>query len=285
MSGAAGNEADDAASVDPASVDAAADERALFVPRGDTWLPTGYSVGPWSPDALHGGPVAALVTRAIQAEPAPAPTRLARLTVELQRPVPRAPLTVRTEVVRPGAKVSTVQATVLDQEGRQLVLARAQRIRTAEVEFPDGAEDTPPPLPEQASDTSGWPGVAPLAFHSHATEHRFVRGRFGEVGACFDWVRLVVPVVPGEQPSGWQRAAAVADFSNGISAVVPFDGSAVFINPDLTVHLWREPVVEWIGTDAVTRTSGTGIGMAETALWDLDGRIGRGVQSLLLDRS
>lgn len=260
------------------------DEPALFVPDGENWLPTGYSVGPWSPDSLHGGPVAALLTRAIEATSAPAPVRLARLTVELLRPVPRSPLVVATEVVRPGAKVSTVDATVHTADGKLLVMARAQRIRVAEVEFPDGVDETPPALPPEASDTSGWPGVAELAFHSHATEHRFVRGRFGDVGACFDWVRLAVPVVPGEQPSGWQRAAATADFSNGISAVVPFDGSAVFINPDLTVHLWREPQGEWIGTDAVTRTSGTGIGMAETALWDLSGRIGRGVQSLLLDR-
>ena len=50
----------------------------------------------------------------------------------------------------------------------------------------------------------------------------------------------------------------------------------MFINPDLTVHLWREPVGEWIGSDAVTRTSDTGIGMAETALWDRGGRVGRG---------
>jgi hypothetical protein len=35
----------------------------------------------------------------------------------------------------------------------------------------------------------------------------------------------------------------------------------------------------------VTRTSPAGIGTAETALWDLEGRVGRGVQSLLLDRS
>jgi hypothetical protein len=152
------------------------------------------------------------------------------------------------------------------------------------VEFPDGVDETPPDLPPQASDTSAWPGGA-VAFHSHATEHRFVRGRFGEVGPCFDWVRLAVPVVPGEEPTGWQRAAAVADFANGISAVVPFDGRSMFINPDLTVHLWREPVGEWIGTDAVTRTSDSGIGMSEAALWDRSGRVGRGLQSLLLDRS
>ena len=39
---------------------------ALFVPDGDGWRPTGYSRGPWSNDSLHGGPVAALLTRELE---------------------------------------------------------------------------------------------------------------------------------------------------------------------------------------------------------------------------
>ncbi len=259
--------------------------RALFVPDDGAWRPTGYSRGPWSPHSLHGGPVAALVVRELERVEAPQPVRLARVTVELLRPVPLEPLRVSTEVVRPGAKVSTVDARVTTPDGQVVVMARAQRIRTADVEFPDGAVESPPPLPDAASDTSAWPGASRVAFHSHATEHRYVEGHFGGIGPAVDWIRLNVPVVLDEDPSGWQRAAAIADFSNGISAVVPFDGTSMFINPDLTVHLWREPVGEWICSEAVTRTSGTGIGMAETALWDRSGRIGRGLQSLLLDRT
>ncbi len=269
-------------------------DAALFVAHGDDWLPTEYSRGPWSPDALHGGPVAALIARAIERVDAPEPVRLARLTIELLRPVPLEPLRVSTELVRPGRKVSTVDAWIHRvDDGQLLAMARAQRIRTSEVDFPDGADDDVPELPDAASDTSLWPGGAvpadvddgaSPAFHSHAVEHRFVHGMVGQPGPSFDWVRMVVPVVPEEAPTGWQRAAATADFTNGLSSVVPFDGRSVFINPDLSVHLWRAPEGEWIGTDAVTRTSGTGIGMAETALWDRAGRIGRGVQSLLLDR-
>lgn len=261
------------------------DEPALFVPDGDAFVPTGYARGPWSPHSLHGGPVAALVARAMERVEAPVPVRLTRLTVELVRPVPLEPLTVTTEVIRPGVKVSTVDARVTTPDGQLVVMARAQRIRVADVEFPDGSEESPPQRPDDAADTSAWPVASRLAFHSHATEHRYVSGRFGGIGPAVDWIRLVVPVVAGEEPSGWQRAAAVADFSNGISAVVPFDGSALFINPDLTVQLWREPMGEWICSDAVTRTSTSGIGMAETALWDQQGRVGRGLQSLLLDRS
>ena len=264
--------------------DAADTTPALFVPHGDAWLPTAYSRGPWSAHALHGGPVAALVTRAFEQVEAPIPARLARLTLELLRPVPLVPLEVRTEVVRPGAKVATIDATVTrTDDGTVVAIARAQRIRTADVEVPDGVDDAVPELPADRTVLADWPGSADLTFHGHAVEHRFLHGEFGRPGPAFDWMRLLVPVVPDEAPSGWQRAAAAADFTNGISSVSTF-GSSLFINPDLSVHLWRAPQGEWIGNDAVTRTSDEGIGQSDATLWDTHGRIGRGMQSLLLDR-
>ncbi len=258
---------------------------ALFVPEGDDWLPTAHSRGPWSKDSLHGGPVAALLTRAVEQVEAPIPARLTRVTVELFRPVPLVPVHISTEVLRPGAKVATLEATLTRvDDGQELARARAQRIRTVDLDFPDGAVDDVPELPATSSDLSHWPGASEIAFHSSAAEHRIVRGEFGRPGPVVDWVRLLVPVVPDEEPTGWQRAVAVADFTNGLSAVVPFDGTSMFINPDLTVHLWREPVGEWIGTEALTRTSTTGIGTSDATLFDRDGRVGRGMQSLLLER-
>lgn len=255
----------------------------LFVPDGDAWVPTELSRGPWDPTALHGGAVAAFVTRAFERLDAPVPMRLARLTLELLRPVPLEPLTLTARVVRPGGRVGLLEAELRRAEDDTLlVLARALRIREAAIDFPDPGDEEVPDLPGEAF-------VMPLgdghvAFHSHAVEHRFLHGVFGEPGPSFDWMRLAVDVVPGEPPSPWQRAAAAADFGNGISSVVPFDGTSIFINPDLTVHLWAEPAGEWVGLDARTRTSPDGIGLAESALWDRKGRIGRSLQSLFLDR-
>ena len=58
----------------------------------------------------------------------------------------------------------------------------------------------------------------------------------------------------------------------------------IFLNPDLTLHLARPPAGEWIGLDAVTVPSDQGMGMAESAVYDEKGRLGRAVQSLLLQR-
>ena len=97
------------------------------------------------------------------------------------------------------------------------------------------------------------------------------------------WFRLRVPVVAGEEPTPLQRVAAAADFGNGVSAALE-RGRYLFINPDLTITLHRPPAGEWVGLDAVTHAEAHGVGLAESALYDEHGRIGRSVQTLLVDR-
>ena len=118
-------------------------------------------------------------------------------------------------------------------------------------------------------------------FHSHAVEHRFVRGSMSETGPGTDWIRLQVPVVEGEPVSPLQRVAAAADFGNGVSSVLPMGW--MFINPDLTVTLHRLPVGEWVCIDSATRLGPAGVGTAESELWDEHGRLGRSIQTLLIE--
>ena len=91
-----------------------------------------------------------------------------------------------------------------------------------------------------------------------------------------------MPVVAGEVPTPDQRAVAASDFGNGISAELDFR-TDLFINPDLTVSLDRLPEGEWVCLDATTRFGAPGIGLAESSLWDLRGRIGRAVQLLVVE--
>jgi hypothetical protein len=95
------------------------------------------------------------------------------------------------------------------------------------------------------------------------------------------WMRLRVPLVAGRHASPLARAAAVADFGNGVSAVLPFD-RYIFINADLTLHLHREPRGEWIGLDARTLLSGGGSALAESVLHDESGPVGRAFQTLVV---
>jgi hypothetical protein len=97
-------------------------------------------------------------------------------------------------------------------------------------------------------------------------------------------MRLCQPVVAGEEPTQTQRAVAVADFGNGVSSILSWD-QYLFINPELTVHLARPPEGEWVCLDARTIIPpGAGVGLAESALYDERGRIGRALQALLVDK-
>lgn len=258
---------------------------ALFTHAGEHFQPTGLSRGPWSPDALHGGPVAALLAGLAESAPRPGPMLPARMTLELLRPVPFAPLRAVVRVLRPGRKVQLVGASLFGGD-RELARATVLFLRKEPLPLPPangGGRATPPPGPEGAAPTEAeWRSGEP-AYHSHAVEHRVVRGAWGRLGPCTDWIRLRVPVVEGEPTSPLQRVAAVADFGNGISAALPF-AEWLFINPDLTLHLQRPPRGEWVCLDAVTWPEGEGMGLAESELFDAEGRIGRSLQSLLLER-
>ncbi|MGH9030445.1 MAG: thioesterase family protein [Acidimicrobiales bacterium] len=267
---------------------------ALFVPDRERWLPTDLARGPWDPGALHGGPVAALAARAAEVcEPDPA-LEVARLSLELLRPVPVAPLTVTARIARPGRKVQIVDVNVSDGD-RHLAWGRVLRIRKLDPASEAAAElasrdqspaaDEPgsqvPPGPDRAS------ASAPIAegykgFHNGGAELLFSRGEFGKRGPATVWVRLAVPVVPEEEPSPLQRVAAAADFGNGVSSVLDFT-RWVFINPDVTVFLLRPMVGEWVCLQAATQLGVPGIGLARSTLWDRSGMVGHSVQSLLVE--
>lgn len=271
----------------------AARSGALFDPAGPgRWTPTELARGPWDPGACHGGPVGALLARAVEhADPdSSIDWQLSRLTVELMRPVPVGrPLTVSTEIERGGRKVSLIGVRLHDAE-TEVARARGLRIRRRTIALPvDVAQPLPDP-PGTPDDGVVRPPVWTMddhvAFHRDACEHRFTEGSWDRPGPVGVWIRLLVPVVGGEEPSGMQRTLAAADFGNGVSSGLPFE-QFTFINPDLTVHVLRPPVGEWIGMRTAshygTATATSGAGFAESALYDAEGRLGRSVQSLLVD--
>jgi len=256
---------------------------ALFLPDGNRLVPTQFAVGPWSSDALHGGPVAALAARAAESVEGGDELRLVRITLELLRPVPLTPLATASRVVRPGRRVQLID-TVIEADGVEVAWSRALRIRAVQGQppvLPTVPEDEAPVPPSLAGRRPSHDGQ-PRAFHNEGVEMRYVTGAFERPGPATVWFRLRCPVVLGEEPSPWQRAAAAADFGNGVSAELPL-GSSLFINPDLTVALHRPPVGEWVCLEARTRFGAPGMGAAESALWDEEGRIGRSVQSLVVE--
>lgn len=244
---------------------------------GRRWRATAHTVGPWSPAAQHGGPPSALLARAAE-RVAPRPDMaFARVTVEILGAVPVGELTVSARVARPGRSVELVES-VLTAGGREVARAALWRVLRATGEGVPSRAPAPPGLPDRALADPVPPGW--VDGYLSAVEWRPVSGSFAEQGPCTVWARLRLPLVPDEEPSALQRVLAVADSGNGLSRELPV--SMLFINPELTVHLHREAVGEWVYVDAVTTVSPGGAGLATTRLSDAQGPVGVGAQALLV---
>lgn len=236
------------------------------------------TIGPWDPTLQHGGPPSALLARAAEMTESAWPGTVVRMAVEILGPVPVAEVTVTSQVTRSGRSVELIEAELV-AGGRAAAKARAWRIRTSELDLPDTvpATEPPPPIPDEANRE---PWGAPFL---EAMELRESSGSWSQTGAATCWFRQRIPLVAGEEPTGLQRLMAVADCGNGLSNVLPFDGWR-FINPDLTVHLERYPQGEWICLEAATAIDRHGFGLASSTLYDINGAVARGAQSLFVSQ-
>jgi len=251
---------------------------------GARYQPTPFARGPWDPDALHGGPVAALFAHAIEAhEPGDVPPFVARLTVELLRPVPLVPLTVTTATLRPGRKVGWVDAAMTDDHGRTVAVARALRTHRLDPAL-DVGDAANPPVPRLSPPHAAPPATLGVLNHVgfwSANEFALVAGAWDTPGPAGAWLRLRVALVAGATLSPLERVCAAADFGSGLGNPVRMSNSGA-INPEITVHVHRHARGEWIGLESTAWAHGDGAGLCETRLFDEHGPIGRGTQALLV---
>ena len=210
----------------------------------------------------------------------------ARLTVDLMRPITFAKLEVTTTATRIGRK-----ARLLSAEGRSsgTLSARAglQLVSRGDVPIPRDsparrwAKEGNGESPEKTLPTMPANVVNDTAFHATSVEHRSRDNALGGLGSASDWIRVKVDLLPGVSLSPFERVVCAADFGNGISSSLPFD-QYTYVNADLSVHVFRLPVDDWVLVDATTHIGDEGIGLAESRLYDREGLIGRGCQTLVV---
>jgi acyl-coenzyme A thioesterase PaaI-like protein len=258
--------------------------QAFFVADGDAFRATELTRGPWSRELMHAGPPSALLARAIErALPADLPMTVARMTVDLLKPLPVTTYTVATSVLRAGRKAQWLGAELKGPDGGLVARATASCIRTTQLTLPVQGDPVNDPVPSPA-DSSAFEFpffVHGEAGYGSAMETRLARGKFWD-GRISMWMRMRCGLVEGEPPSPLQRVMAAADSGNGVSAVLD-PTKFTFVNPDLTVHLHRMPVGEWVCLDARTIPQAHGVGLADTRLLDEHGPIGRSAQSLIIE--
>jgi hypothetical protein len=209
-----------------------------------------------------------------------------RLTMEVLGPIPLQPVRVVTEVIRPGRRIQLVDGRLVTENGT-VVVGRGWMVRrrSEPIDFgtaPDPLPD-PPPGPDRSQSFGHlFVGIDYPDFFGEAVETRVAEGTAQAPGQATVWFRHRVPIVAGEQSSATQRIAAIADSANGTSWIVP-PGATLFVNMDLTLYFWREPVGEWHALRSVTRVSPLGRGISDSVMFDQEGALGRSNQGLYIE--
>jgi Thioesterase-like superfamily len=244
-----------------------------------TFRATPATAGPWSPQAQHGGPPSALAVRELERHEPDEGMRLARVAVDILRPVPVGTVTVSTRTVRPGKRVALVEA-VMNSGGQEVLHARAWRIARSDGVPAIARKEAAPAIPDAPTTMPTFHGMYVDGYVS-AIDWRFVSGGFDQLGPCMAWGRPRIPLLPGEDLSPMARALLVADSGSGVSAALD-PAKFTFINVDLTVVLQRDPVGDWLLLDALTTMGGNGTGLCESLLYDGTGVVGTAAQTLLV---
>jgi hypothetical protein len=255
-------------------------EYALFRAEGDVLVPQDIARSLWREDQMHGVATSGALARGLEravADLGREDLRPSRYTVDLFRAPSMSACTVRSSVVREGARLCLVDA-VLEQDGR--AVARAGAIFLAPTENPPGtvwsSDDVPEPPPLElaavseeprvpmfSSDEAGWSQV--FADHQNASRKQ-------------TW-QTALPIVLGEKPSPFQSVAGVADST---SMVMNWgDVGVEYINTDITLVLSRLPVSMEIGLSARERFAHDGIAVGTAVVFDREGLIGTSTVSSL----
>jgi len=262
----------------------------VYQREGRVYSPTEWAGSPWSDRYQHGGPVNALFAMAAEEAARQSGLRVVRLTVDLFRPVPLAPLKLDWRFVREGRRLANVEAELSrPEDGKRISRASAVLLRPNR-DLPRSWEHTPAPPPQlEAAEPvefmpSAFRKIVPPGFHL-SFEVRMSSDEHGPAA----WITTPLSLLPGQPMSPLQRCAAVADLTFGLSGrsllrqrIVDVDAWRVpMINTDTTIYWERPPVGEWFGFRHALLTDHEGIGLAEVDLADTAGRLGRSLQAML----
>ncbi|MBS4754592.1 thioesterase family protein [Nocardioides sp. zg-ZUI104] len=248
---------------------------------------TGSAWGPMQ----HGGPVAGLLTRAMERLGARPGARISKVSVDILGAVPIDEVRVSARVERPGRRIELLSAVMeaADGAGGHRPVARASAWRLASSPTDDVVWQADGPLPFPGP--GGVPGLAWLGLPDGWALDGFVDAvtwnmvdRGGEPGhPTTAWLRLDCPLVAGEETTALQRTLTLADTVNGVGARLD-PATFTFLNTDMTVHLHTVPRGEWLGIRAENTTGPDGVGMSVGVLYDVHGPVARVTQNVLVER-
>jgi hypothetical protein len=238
--------------------------------------------GPWSPQLQHGGPPNALLVMLAERLAGAAADRpdlvAVRTAAEFLGPVPVTELRIAARVCRLSRTAALVEAELATSE-RSCLQAQVWLLAPGPMpqEIATRTRFDPSVLPPFRFDAA--PGFEGFGY-ARQLDWRLASGSPFIPGPAAAWIRPLSPLVAGQELSGLQRAALLADSASGISAELSWDDWS-FANVDLDLHLFRIGTGDWLLVDAVTRL-GAGVGLTQSRLADQAGDLGAGLQTLVV---
>jgi Acyl-CoA thioesterase N-terminal domain/Acyl-CoA thioesterase C-terminal domain len=244
----------------------------FFRADGDALVPAPFATSPWG-QVLHGRLIGGLTARAAEQARAEAPElACGRLTVDLFRSVPLAPVSVTTSLVRQGRRIVVLDVAV-EQDGTPVGQGRAVLLRRSQQ--PDGTFRPVPAWDVPAPPQLGPPRSISGGRWTPPWESWPVGGAAGGPGGALSggmWVRDVHPLVTGERLTPLVRLAMAADIASPVSH---YSASGLsFINADYTVYLGREPHGEHVGIQPCGHVSERGVAAGQCVIHDERGAVG-----------
>ena len=247
---------------------------------------TDLARGTWSAAIQHGGPVSALLVRALERCEKRDDTRLSRVVIDLLGGVPAdGDLWVGSQLQRGGKQIELVGAEMLapGPDGRPRPVARATGWRLQQQDTTAVAyAAAPPPRPPTEARERNLKAKDWDRNYVHSLDWLWLTEPMSE-GPGESWISPTVDLVEGETMTPLERLFAVADCANGIGSKLNIR-TWTFLNIDLAVHIFRIPEGEWIGIRAETSYGPDGIGTTIGTLFDEQGSVGAIQQSVLVRR-
>ncbi|MFC5993675.1 thioesterase family protein [Pseudonocardia hispaniensis] len=255
----------------------------------ETFAATEHVGSPWGP-MQHGGPVAALLARAMDRHDPRPGCRTSRVTIDLLGPVPVGEVRVSARTERPGRRIALIQAILeaRDRDGtwRPYAHGSAWRLatqRTHDVIHRGDSSQRPPDPSAGTVHDHRIPDAWRLGGFVGAVEWRVAQLGTRAGVPTVAWVNLTRALIEGEQTSDLERLIALADTANGVGARLD-PARFTFLNTEMTVHLHHPPSGQWYGLEAETSIGPDGIGTSSGVLHAEAGPIGRVTQNLLVER-
>ena len=254
--------------------------RSLFQPEGELFVPNEAAGNPWG-ELTGGGPVAGLLARAVEQEIDDPDLLVARMTVDLMRPVPRQPVTVNSRTLRAGKRLQVIEAT-LSLDGTELSRTVAQAVRRSSPSEPVDKPGLPFAGPDDVQTGSLLPPGLGLRWGVHdVVEVRWLADQMSE-GTSRAWMRMPAPLLPGDTMSPLVHTATLVDCISAASPLGEIFGP--WINTDITLYLHRELEGEWLGMEIERDSEPTGVGVARAKLFDRYGPIGVANEAVIINQ-